>query len=452
VGFYPTNLNYSPTNWIIIKIGGVEPHPTNWAETPFQRVKKMKSQKKLEKKEKRRLSDIFLNNYPAKSRFAEAFRTLRTNVHFSFMQKEFRSLLVTSASEKEGKTSTAANLAYTISQAGRSTLMIDADLRKPMLSNLGDFHESPGLTGLISNVFGTNIDRGTLGEFGVSDLITLLSLQKKTGLLQLSDGKEQVGLYFLQGKLTDIKWFTRPVEENLVNFLIKSSLLNREDAVTAINYQKDTGQKLTSILISMGLLNKNDLKGPLNLYLMESVRVAMQMKTGEYYFKSLPQSEMDRSSVDLFDIHQLYKEIAEEDEKLTYLKEKIDSAVLEVATDLYLLPSGNRPPNPSEMLGSDRMSFLISYLMKKFDVLIFDTPPILPASDAVILAPQLDGVVLMVKAGLINRDLVRKATDQLRMAKANILGVVLNRVDVKREGYYKYYNKYYSGYYGKKTY
>ncbi|MBW2175277.1 MAG: hypothetical protein JRF64_11970 [Deltaproteobacteria bacterium] len=82
------------------------------------------------------LTDLFLNHYPASSRFAESYRTLRTNIHFSFMEKAFRSLLVTSAGAQEGKTSTVANLAYTMAQAGKTVLMIDADLRKPMLSNL----------------------------------------------------------------------------------------------------------------------------------------------------------------------------------------------------------------------------------------------------------------------------------------------------------------------------
>ncbi|GAH48856.1 unnamed protein product, partial [marine sediment metagenome] len=67
-----------------------------------------------------------------------------------------------------------------------------------------------------------------------------------------------------------------------------------------------------------------------------------------------------------------------------------------------------------------------------------------------LLAPHVDGVVLMVKAGKINREMVEKAIEQLRMAKANLLGVVLSQVDVKREGYYKYYHKYSSTYYGEK--
>ena len=96
------------------------------------------------------------------------------------------------------------------------------------------------------------------------------------------------------------------------------------------------------------------------------------------------------------------------------------------------------------------MSFLISNLKKRYDVLVLDSPPILPTSDALILGPYTDGVVFVVKSGHMDRAMIKRALDQLHTAKANVLGVVLGQVDLKREGYYKYYDKYYSTYYGEK--
>lgn len=390
-----------------------------------------------------------MNNYPAKSRFAEAYRTLRTNILFPFMEKKFRSLLITSAGQDEGKTSAVANLAYTIAQAGRSVLMIDADLRKPTLTKLTSSQESPGLTGLLSNLFGADIGKGSLERFGISDLLRLLSLQKKTGLLRLSDEKEEVELFFFQGELVDLNWLTRPEEKKLAALLINNGTLDEEHATSAIARQKDTGQKLGFILINMGLLKEDALKGPLTIHMMEGFRVALQMNKGEFYFKELPESDFDRSSFDPVDFHRLYKQMILGEEELPYLQEKINSAILKTnAPNLFLLPSGDLPPNPSELLGSKRMSFLLSNLKKRFDVLIIDSAPILPASDALVLAPEADGVLLMVKAGLINREMVKKAVEQLRVARAHLLGVALNYVDIKREGYYKYYHKYYSQYHG----
>jgi capsular exopolysaccharide synthesis family protein len=136
-------------------------------------------------------------------------------------------------------------------------------------------------------------------------------------------------------------------------------------------------------------------------------------------------------------------------EELPFLREKIHAAIMKTDVEnLFVLPSGPRPPNPAELLDSNRMSFLLSYLKRRFDRVILDSPPVLPASDAVLLSPQTDGVVLMVKAGGANREMVKKAVEQLQVAQANLIGIALNEVDVKREGYYKYYHKYYSKYYG----
>ena len=92
----------------------------------------------------------------------------------------------------------------------------------------------------------------------------------------------------------------------------------------------------------------------------------------------------------------------------------------------------------------------MSKLKKTFDVLIIDSAPLLPASDALLLTPYSDGALLIVKAGNMNRDMVKKAIEQLYMAKANLIGIALGQVDIKREGYYKHYHKYYSTYYGEK--
>ena len=82
--------------------------------------------------------------------------------------------------------------------------------------------------------------------------------------------------------------------------------------------------------------------------------------------------------------------------------------------------------------------------------MITDTPPLLPATDAIIMSSHVDGVLFVSRAGLINRKMVIKAIDQLENVKSNILGVILNRVNVNKEGYYKYYHKYYAQYYGEK--
>ena len=114
--------------------------------------------------------------------------------------------------------------------------------------------------------------------------------------------------------------------------------------------------------------------------------------------------------------------------------------------NLDVIPSGPIPPNPSEVLSSQRMVDLIGVLRGRYDRVIIDTPPITAVTDAVILSKIVDGVVLIVRAGVAHRELVRNAVEQLRQVNAHILGAVLNGVDMGRDSYYYY--QYYYYYYG----
>ncbi len=108
---------------------------------------------------------------------------------------------------------------------------------------------------------------------------------------------------------------------------------------------------------------------------------------------------------------------------------------------LFVLPSGALPPNPSEVLGSARMRELVEKLRENFELIIFDTPPLLAAGDAAILGARADGVVMVVRAGQTDQGAAREAVRQLDNVRARILGAVLNDPDAtvpKYGGYYQY--------------
>ena len=392
-----------------------------------------------------------LANYTPHSRFAEAYRNLRTNIQFAAIDKQFKSLLVTSAGIGEGKTSTVANLANTIAQTNKSVLMVDADMRRPSLSKNFTQNDKSGITGLLANLFGDIPVDGQLADITVGDLFQLLGFQKKTGVLNLSSADQEVELFFLKGELADLNWKTRPAEKKFATVLVKENLLSQEHADMVINRQKDTGQRIGYIIFNMGLVKKEILAGALNIHIIEALQVALQQKSGTFRFQDLYERDIDISTDKLVDLPQLYRQTVSGREELTYIDAGIREAVEAIDDNLYLLPTGPIPPNPSEILGSDRMAFLLEHLQNMFDVIIIDTPPLLPASDALLIAPLVHGVVFVVKAGYMNREMVVKAVNQLDMTGTKILGVVLNNVNVKKEGYYNYYRKYYSEYYGEQS-
>ncbi|MEA2582888.1 MAG: tyrosine-protein kinase [Thermomicrobiales bacterium] len=110
---------------------------------------------------------------------------------------------------------------------------------------------------------------------------------------------------------------------------------------------------------------------------------------------------------------------------------------------LFLIPSGPLPPNPADLLASERMRDLIRELKKTVDIVLIDTPPILAASDPLVLAPDTDGVVLISRAGRTRRDALRLATESLNQGGIRIVGVVLNQNSTRESGYY-YYSDYYA--------
>ncbi|MCF0149667.1 MAG: CpsD/CapB family tyrosine-protein kinase [Clostridium sp.] len=109
--------------------------------------------------------------------------------------------------------------------------------------------------------------------------------------------------------------------------------------------------------------------------------------------------------------------------------------------NLVLLTSGKIPPNPSEMLSSKTMEKLLESLKDSFDYIILDTPPVQAVTDSQILSTKSDGTILVVKAERTKKDSVENAINLLKKVNANIIGTVLNGIDVSRNKYYYYYGE-----------
>jgi len=115
--------------------------------------------------------------------------------------------------------------------------------------------------------------------------------------------------------------------------------------------------------------------------------------------------------------------------------------------NLSLLPCGAIPPNPAELISSEKMKRMLKELAAHYDHILIDSPPLMNVTDPVILSTLVDGVILVVHGGKSNKHIIQRTRRELMTVGAKIFGVVLNNVDLKREGYdYYYYHRYYSGY------
>lgn len=236
---------------------------------------------KLTGDDRARITSKLITNFSPKSPVSEAYRSLRTNILFTNIDKPVKTLVISSSATKEGKSTTVANLAITMSQMGSRVLIIDADLRRPTMHNLFKLDRRVGLTNAL------------LGTYTLDEVI------KPTGV------------------------------DNL-------------DIITA----------------------------------------------------------------------------------------------------------GDIPPNPSELLSSNTLRKALTLLSARYDMILIDSPPVIAVTDAAVLSTRTDAVLLVVSSGYVTRKEVTRALQLLGNVHANLLGVLLNGLDVKRiYGSYYYYYHYYQYYY-----
>ncbi len=239
-----------------------------------------------------------VSHYAPQTMIAESFRALRTNIYSRDTDNKIKTISITSTSPQEGKSLVAANLAISLAQAGLRTLLVGADLRKPVLAKHFGLENSPGLTDVI------------LGNYPWTDTVKTVT-------------------DMIMGKMT-----------------------------------------MDEIMMTPGMDN------------------------------------------------------------------------------LHIITSGSVPPNPAELIESNRLQAFIEEVKKEYDIVVFDSTPALSTADAAILGTKVDGVLIVYRVGAVSRGLLKRASTQLEQVKCNIIGVVLNGMkpefspDFHDCGYYKYYAYY----------
>jgi len=132
----------------------------------------------------------------------------------------------------------------------------------------------------------------------------------------------------------------------------------------------------------------------------------------------------------------------------TYLTDSVPVKDVIKSTEipnLFVVNAGPVPPNPAELLGSDKMARFIRMMREESDYVLFDLPPMLEISDALVLGAKVDGMVLVVWGDKTSREALKKAREKLDLLKVRTIGVIINNVSVPHHGYY-YYKGYYHGY------
>ncbi len=111
--------------------------------------------------------------------------------------------------------------------------------------------------------------------------------------------------------------------------------------------------------------------------------------------------------------------------------------------NIDVMTSGKIPSNPSELLHSNVMKEMVEFLEKKYDYVLFDSPPVVPVTDAVVMSSYIEGAILVVSSGKVSVDMVKKAKESLESSGVNLIGAVLNKIPVNNSKEYKSYYYYY---------
>ena len=129
--------------------------------------------------------------------------------------------------------------------------------------------------------------------------------------------------------------------------------------------------------------------------------------------------------------------------------DKVEDVIIPIpeVPNLWILPAGPIPPQPAELLGSAVMRDHIARWRNEFDHVIIDTPPCLSVTDAVLLSPEVDRVILVARAGQTTKPALRRACDLLLQVNARVMGIVLNAFDLHSAHGYYYYGGRYANYY-----
>ncbi|MFQ5836047.1 MAG: polysaccharide biosynthesis tyrosine autokinase [bacterium] len=132
------------------------------------------------------------------------------------------------------------------------------------------------------------------------------------------------------------------------------------------------------------------------------------------------------------------------DSDLTLNLGGLEAAVkrLDTVDNLWVLTSGSKPSNPSELLGSSQMSSLIEQAKKEYDYLVFDTPPLMSVSDGAVLSSQTDAILVVIRPGKLKKEVALRTKELVERIQTPVLGAVLNNVEPNHSDYYYYYRYY----------
>ena len=349
-----------------------------------------------------------------------------------------RTLLVTSCTAAEGKSSVAADLGRSLARSGREgVVLVDADQLHPTLHRMFGCSPARGLSDLLAEVYGIDLAAEDAVQFGLGDWLEILRAQERTGELLVAEGDERYGVRILQGSVGSIDDRTGGEDMRLGAVLAQRGRISEGQRQDALRIQMETGRPLGEILRALGCASAEDIHAALHDQLGHRAMKLAALRQPECRFAELAEAYLPAigarppSMAASEGIDDLVNGRFHEYLRSPFLTSQIASYVSDTGlSSLRLVSVGSQPCDLHSPRCVTPFRLLVHRLARVYDIVLIDAPPVSMTSPTTTLARLVDGVLMVVKADGPGVASIRRSVDELRRAGANVLGVVLNRVDL----------------------
>jgi cellulose biosynthesis protein BcsQ len=372
----------------------------------------------------------------------QAYRSLANTLQ-GYIAQGTRKLLVTSSGPGEGKSTVTANVGRALARTGKlSVVLVDADPFRPTLHSVVKVQNLRGLGDLLREVYHAPLSKETTGGFGLGDWIEVLRAQSKTGRLKIVQGQEEFQLVFDRGKVASLSCRERSEDQLLGSLLERQGIISADQKKAALRVQKEGAKRLGEILHGLGYAEPDDIGVALESQVKETLHKMVTLQGPKYEFQESAQAFQPalagRAStrLEIHGIDHLITARFVDHLKHPFLSSRVASYVSDTDTEnLKLLTRGSVPYD----LDDTGFELLMDRLARSFDVVLMDCPPVAITSPMHLLTSTANGVLLVVQAEGYDVRIVQRAKDQIVKSGANLLGVVLNRVDLRQDKSLSYY-------------